>query len=192
MVATEEKTYTVAEYLRLERRSGRKYAFYNGKIELMAGGTISHNTVSGNVFGLLHHLLFQRPEFQIFGSDQKIYLPKFHFYVYPDAVVVAGEPLLTDEEADAIINPLLIVETLSKSTQRYDRGQKFVEYQSLPSFKEYVLLRQDKPEAYLNFREEPDVWRTSEVAGLDKAVFFRSIEVSLAMSAIYYKVKFES
>ena len=192
MVATEEKTYTVAEYLRLERRSGRKYAFYNGKIELMAGGTIPHNRVTRNIFGLIYNNLLNRPDLEIFGSDQKIYLPKFHFYVYPDAVVVAGEPLLTDEEADAIINPLLIVETLSKSTQRYDRGQKFVEYQSLPSFKEYVLLRQDKPEAYLNFREEPDVWRTSEVAGLDKAVFFRSIEVSLAMSAIYYKVKFES
>ncbi len=190
MTAILTETYSVADYLRLERKTGRKYAFYDGQLELMAGGTIPHNRVSRYIFGLLFNFLLAKPEYEIFGSDQKIYLPKFNFYVYPDAVVVAGEPLLTDREADAIINPLLIIETLSNSTERYDRGQKFVEYQSLPSFKEYVLLRQDAPEAYLHFREEPDLWRTREVIGLDTQIPFLSIEARVAMVDVYYKVKF--
>jgi len=146
--------------------------------------------VSRNIFGLLFNILLAKPNYEIFGSDQKIYLPKFNFYLYPDAVVIAGEPLVTDQEADAIINPLLIVETLSKSSERYDRGQKFVQYQSLPSFKEYVLLRQDAPEAYLQFREEPNLWRTSEAIGLESEVYFRSIEARIPVADIYYKVQF--
>ncbi len=184
------KTYSVAEYLRLERKTGEKYAFYNGILEKMAGGTIPHNRISRNVFGMLFNKLQSMPEFEVFGSDQKIYLPKFHYYVYADVLVVAGEPLQTEEEADAIINPILIVEVLSPSTAHYDRNQKFLEYQSLPSFKEYVLLRQDKPEAILLFREEPDMWRSSEVAGLDKELWFRSIGVGLKMEAVYDKVVF--
>ncbi|MCF8243661.1 MAG: Uma2 family endonuclease [Saprospiraceae bacterium] len=190
MVAETTGTYTVQEYLKLERRTGRKYAFYDGKLEQMAGGTLPHNTVSANVFGLLYPHIISHPEMQIFSSDQKIYLPKFNFYLYPDVVVITGEPIVTDNEADAIINPLLIIETLSKNTERYDRGQKFVEYQSLPSFKEYVLLRQDAPEAYCYFREEPDVWRSKEVAGLENEVHFQSIDFRLELTKIYYKVKF--
>jgi len=182
------KTYSVADYLRIERETGEKYAFYNGIIEKMAGGTISHNRISRNVLALLFRALPKQAHLEVFGSDQKIYLPKFHYYVYADILVVAGEPLQTEDEADAIINPILIVEALSPSTAQYDRNQKFLEYQSLPSFKEYVLLRQDQPEALLFFREEPDMWRSSEVAGLEKELRFRSIEVSLKMSAVYDKV----
>lgn len=184
------RTYSVADYLRIEQESGERHAFYNGTLEKMAGGTIAHNRISGNVFGLLFSQLHGSPTFQIFGSDQKIFLPKFNFYVYADVLVIAGEPLQVEAEAEAVINPILVVETLSASTERYDRGQKFIEYQSLPSFKEYVLLRQDIPEAMLFFREEPDVWRSSEVTGLDKDIWFRSIETGLKMAAVYDRVTF--
>lgn len=190
MVAENTRTYTVQEYLKLERRTGRKYAYYDGKLEEMPGGTIHHNTVTANIFGLLYAHILTKPELQVFGSDQKIYLPKFNFYLYPDAVVITGEPIITDDEADAIINPLLIIETLSKSTERYDRGQKFVEYQSLPSFKEYVLLRQDAPEAFCYYRQQPDIWRSTEVVGLENEVHFQSIDFRVKLEKIYWKVKF--
>ncbi|MBK8563433.1 MAG: Uma2 family endonuclease [Saprospiraceae bacterium] len=190
MVAETTRTYTVQEYLKLERKTGRKYAYYDGKLEQMAGGTIPHNTVTANIFGLIYAHLLTKPEFQVFGSDQKIYLPKFNFYLYPDAVVITGEPIIAEKEADAIINPLLIIETLSKSTERYDRGQKFVEYQSLPSFREYVLLRQDAPAAYCYFREEPDVWRSKEVAGLENEVHFQSIDFRVGLEKVYWRVGF--
>lgn len=95
-----------------------------------------------------------------------------------------------EKRADAFTNPLLIVEVLSKSTENYGRGQKFVEYQSLPSFREYVLLRQDVPEALIFLREQPDIWRSSEVAGLEPEVLFRSIDVRIPMQAIYDRVEF--
>ena len=191
MTATQKKTtYSVAEYLHLERRTGERYEFYNGKISRMAGGTIAHNRITRNILGLLYNITLNRKELEIFASDQKIYLPKYHWYVYPDAVVVAGVPIESEEEASAIINPILIVEVLSPSTMDYDRNQKFLEYQSLPSFQEYVLVRQDAPEALLAFREEPDLWRSSETAGLDADIVLRSIGASLPMKDVYAKVEF--
>ena len=96
--------------------------------------------------------------------------------------------IVSEEEAQAIINPLLIFEVLSPSTDQYDRSIKFAEYQSLPTFKEYVLVRQDTPELTLFFREEPDLWRTSEVSGLDNSAHLRSVTVDLALKSIYHKV----
>lgn len=187
-LAAATKKYTVAEYLEIERTTGEKHAYYNGTIEPMAGASISHNRIAGNIFGELYNVFKERLLFEIFGSDQKIYLPKFEYYVYPDAVVVAEEPLISSEETNAIVNPLLIFEVLSPSTEKYDGGQKFLEYQSLPSFKEYVLVRQDVPELLLFYREQPDVWRSSEVAGLDREAHLRSVDVLLSLHKVYHKV----
>lgn len=188
MTAAKEKHYTVAEYLRLERRSGERYEYFNGKIVLMAGGTIAHNRITRNILGLLFQVMNKRSDLEVFASDQKIYLPKFNFYVYPDAVVVAGLPIESEEEASAITNPILIFEVLSPSTASYDRNQKFLDYQTLPSFIEYVLVRQDAPEAAVLFREEPDLWRRSDVEGLENTIHLRSINEQLAMTAVYDKV----
>ncbi|HRD82992.1 MAG TPA: Uma2 family endonuclease [Saprospiraceae bacterium] len=191
MTATQKKTtYSVAEYLLLERRTGERYEFYNGKIRRMAGGTIAHNRITRNIIIKLGQLIDEKGNMEIFASDQKIYLPKYRWYVYPDAVVVAGVPIESEEEASAIINPILIVEVLSPSTMDYDRNRKFLEYQSLPSFQEYVLVRQDVPEALLAFREEPDLWRSSETAGMDADIVLRSIGASLPMKDVYAKVEF--
>jgi len=191
MTATQKKTtYSVAEYLLLERRTGERYEFYNGKIRRMAGGTIAHNRITRNIIIKLGQLIDEKGNMEIFASDQKIYLPKYRWYVYPDAVVVAGVPIESEEEASAIINPILIFEVLSPSTMDYDRNRKFLEYQSLPSFQEYVLVRQDVPEALLAFREEPDLWRSSETAGMDADIVLRSIGASLPMKDVYAKVEF--
>lgn len=191
MTATQKKTtYSVAEYLLLERRTGERYEFYNGKVRKMAGGTIAHNRITRNILIKLGQLIDEKGNMEIFASDQKIYLPKYRWYVYPDAVVVAGVPIQSEEQADAIINPILIVEVLSPSTMDYDRNRKFLEYQSLPSFQEYVLVRQDAPEALLAFREEPDLWRSSETAGLETDIVLRSIGVRLPMKDVYAKVEF--
>lgn len=188
--AAAEKTYTVGEYLQIEARMGEKYEFYNGKIKRIAGGSLVHNRISGNIFAELHHALNEGNSFEAFGSDQKIYLPDYHFYVYPDAVVVAEAPILSEQEAQAIINPLLIVEVLSSSTEKYDRGLKFAEYRSLPSFKEYVLVRQDAPHVITFFREAPDLWREAEIRGLEAQVPLHSIGLQLALGLIYRKVEF--
>ncbi len=97
---------------------------------------------------------------------------------------------MAEQEADGLINPLLIVEVLSRGTEKYDRTQKFMEYRTLPTFKEYVLIRQTAPQIVSFLREAPDLWRESEVAGLDQEVYFKSIDVRLALPLIYRQVEF--
>ncbi|MEZ4942289.1 MAG: Uma2 family endonuclease [Saprospiraceae bacterium] len=188
--ASETKRYTVAEYLRTEARTGERYEFYNGEIRPMPGGTISHNRITKNVIQYLGNALDLKTGFEIFGSDQKVYLPHYNFYLYPDAVVVAEKPVSAEQHAHAIINPLLIIEVLSASTEAYDRQQKFLEFRSLPSFREYVLIRQDAPEILSFFREAPDLWRESSVVNLENSVYFRSVDVELALAALYRNVEF--
>lgn len=189
-IAAAEKIYTVAEYLEFEAHVGERHEFYNGHIKPMAGGTLPHNRITRNVLTELDTTFKTKSNFEAFGSDQKIFLPDYHYYLYADAVVVAETPVLSEEEAGAIINPLLIVEVLSPSKEKYDRGRKFTEYRSLPSFKEYVLVRQEAPHLITFFREAPDLWREAEVRGLEQEVHFRSVDVRLALELIYRKVEF--
>jgi len=156
----------------------------------MPGGTIPHNRITRNVLSELDQIFKNKTGFEIFGSDQKVYLPHYNAYLYPDAVVVAEKPVLAEQHAHAIINPVLIIEVLSASTEAYDRQQKFLEYRSLPSFQEYVLIRQDAPEILDFFREAPDLWRESIVEGLENTVHFRSIDVALALTLLYRNVEF--
>jgi len=181
-----DRKYSVAEYLALEQQSGQKLEYYNGKLNQMAGGTIPHNRISRNILTALDIALDDN--FEAFGSDQKIFLPKYEFYVYPDAVVVANAPIESDKVSSAIVNPILIIEVLSPSTQEHDKGNKFIQYQSLPSFKEYVLIRQDIPEIQTSFREETDLWRTKEFKGLENQLFLRSVNLNIPISKVYKKV----
>ena len=98
--------------------------------------------------------------------------------------------ILVENDTHAIVNPVLIVEVASPSTAKYDRGDKFADYKSITTFQEYVLIRQDRPEVNLFFREEDDLWRSTDIEGLDQSVFFRSIDVRLKMESIYRKVMF--
>ena len=182
------KMISVHDYLRIEAESGERYEYYDGKIKLMAGGTIPHNTIAGNVFGELFAVAKTRKNLRVFGSDQKIYLPKYNFYLYADTVVVSEEPLLSDDSADAIINPVLIIEVMSPSSEARDRGTKFVEYGSLESLKEYALIRQDIPEVKTFFRESVGHWLESTIEGVSASVEFRSIDVRLPFVDIYRKV----
>ena len=159
----------------------------------MAGGTITHNRIVLNISVQLSTLLAGRPEYEVFNNETKIYLPTLQIYHYPDALVVAGVPLLAQEEIGAITNPILIIEVLSDSTGRYDRLDKFSHYQTLPSFREYVLIYQDRPQidSYLR-QDDPALWRKSEFSGLDGTVHFQSIDVPVELSKIYRNVSFET
>ena len=107
--------------------------------------------------------------------------------------MVAGQPEFASEEVGAILNPILIVEVLSDSTGRFDRFEKFTHYKTLPSFREYILIHQDRPQVDSFLRQEdPDLWRSSEVSGLDSEAHFQSIDVRLALSKIYRRVPFET
>ena len=182
--------YTVEEYLEIERRSIDRLEYYNGKIQLLDGGTLAHNRVARNVLQQLCNALNDSNVCEPFGSNQKIYLPDYQYYVYPNVLVVTDGPVMTEEKDDALLNPLLVIEAPPSDTEKYDWNKRFTEYRTLPSFKEYVLIRQDTPHVISFFREAPDLWRESEVRGLDQEVLFKSIDVRLALELIYRKAEF--
>lgn len=198
MVATKaqidlNRDYTIDEWLALEGMTGEKIEYFKGKLRIMAGASSNHNRILRNLLRYLENAFEaeNKTQFEALGSDQRVFLPAYDFYVYPDAVVVAeGLRFAPNQKTEALINPLLIFEVLSPSTENYDRNQKFLQYRSLPSFKEYVLVRQDAPEVLSFMKRDATLWEEKMVKGLEHSVRFESVDVSLKMTEIYRKVEF--
>lgn len=180
------KTYTLQEYFDLELKSIHKNEFSNGKIIPMAGGTYNHGMLSGTIHALLFMLFFNTDEITILSNDQKIYITEHDRVVYPDLSAVVGEKELYNIQS--ITNPTFIVEVTSESTGQYDRRGKFQLYQSLPSFKEYVLVDQNMPIVEVFNKIADNEWKMTAYIGLDKTVKFETLGVSLAMTDIYKKI----
>ncbi len=134
---------TPQEYLRFERASEVKHEFYNGEIFAITDASENHNVVAGNTFAALHSQLRQRP-CKLYPGDMRVHIPATGLYTYPDVTVVCGTPQFDDKEFDTLLNPTVIIEVLSPSTEKYDRGKKFEHYRSIPSLREYVLIAQDE------------------------------------------------
>jgi Uma2 family endonuclease len=187
----EPKLYTFEEYLRREEKAVEKHEFYNGKIIKMPGGTFNHSRVSANALTALRVSIRPLPkQFSVHTSDLKIYIEPSDIGVYPDAFVICQEPMFWKNRQDVIVNPLLIVEVLSPSTQSYDRLGKFELYKLLPSFQEYVLINADKHAVETRFREEPDLWRIKTETDINHLVPLRSLGVSISMADIYEDIVF--
>jgi Uma2 family endonuclease len=124
-------------------------------------------------------------KYRIYSSNQKIYLPALNLGLYPDAVVVCEKPEFWDDNQVLITNPLAIFEVLSKSKGKYDQGSKFVEYQTLDSFQEYVLFDQNQCLVQVFFREEPDLWRKTTLTDIAAQLELKSIGCSLPLLDIY-------
>jgi len=185
------RRYTVEEYLEIERKTGQKHIFLNGIIIPMAGAKPSHIRISGNVFGQLYKALEERTDAEAFNSDTKVFLPAFRHYYYPDALAVAGEAEFPNDEIGAITNPILIVEVLSDSTAAFDKGQKFGEYKTLASLREYALIHQDKAQVDFWLLDEDGLWQSTSVKGLEQDAHFQSIDVRVPLSKIYRNVTFD-
>lgn len=186
------RRYTLEEYLRREEKSVHKHEFYNGKIIRMGYARGPHNEIAMNIGTAIRYAV--RPlgkKYRIFSSDQKIYLPALNFGLHPDAVVVSEQPAYWDDNKLLLINPLLIVEVLSKSTRGYDRGSKFDEYKTLPSFREYVLVEQDKVYVESRFREEPGLWRETVQTEPGGEIFLKSIGCSISLADVYENIEFD-
>ena len=180
--------YSPADYLALERAGEFKHEFFDGEMFLMAGGTMEHSQVAANVIGELREQLADTP-CRVLTSDMKIKLPT-GLYTYPDASVVCDQPQYEDDHKDVLLNPLLIVEVLSPSTEAYDRGQKFRHYQSCPSLREYVLIAQDRSAVDHYLRQPSGQWLLTTFESLDATMPLPSLGVGLRLSEIYAKVEF--
>jgi Uma2 family endonuclease len=188
-----KRTYSLEQYLERELQAVQKHEYFNGKIILMSGGTYNHNKIATNVISLIDQLIdLQNLNFNVLNSDQKIYIQQENIAVYPDALVILDEPQYWKDRKDLITNPMVIVEVLSKSTLRYDRGEKFILYQNLESFKEYVLIDQNQAHAEIWYRIALNTWQKTTVSGLDQMVNIRSMGIELNLKDVYKKIDFEN
>lgn len=191
LTGVKAKKVTLSQYFISEELAEVKHEFHNGKLIPMPGGTFYHNKIINNIIFALNLALEDKADvFHILGSDMKIFIPAWNHVVYPDAVVIAEAPDFYEDRKDVILNPLLIVEVLSSGTENYDKGAKFEKYQSIPSFREYVLVQQGKAEVTTYHREEPDLWRTTNVTDLKEEVVLRSVAAGLDASRIYKGIVF--
>jgi hypothetical protein len=189
-VSAASKLFTIEEYLELEERSLTKHEYDKGKIIEMAGGTIAHNQLSGKIITQLNIAADTSDEtFLVYTSDMKIWIESRDRFVYPDAVTVAQRPELYNNRRDIITNPLLIVEVTSISSETFDFHGKFHLYRTIPSFMEYLLVSQEMHHDIRQYREAPDLWRTTDYLGLDEMIPLQSMGVEISMQGIYRGVE---
>ncbi|MCY7345386.1 MAG: Uma2 family endonuclease [Pyrinomonadaceae bacterium] len=182
------KFYTPAEYLELERQADVRHELLDGEIYEMAGANKRHNRISVNVVRLLDTQLLER-ECSVYGSDMRVKIAATGKYTYPDVVAVCGEEFFEDETEDTLLNPMLIIEVLSKSTEGYDRGGKFEYYQTIESFNEYVLIAQEPFRVEQFVRKERNVWTYFEFRQPDDIVKLHSVNCELVLQDIYHKIQ---
>ncbi len=181
------KTFNEEEYLALERSSMEtKCEFIDGQIFAMVGATREHNLIGVNLTRELSNQLKGKP-CEAYANDMRVKAAKAKRYQYPDIVVVCGKPEFEDEKFDTLLNPTVLVEILSSSTEAYDRGDKFSGYRKIPSLIEYLLVSQEKAmiEKYI---KQDNCWVLTEIAGLDGVVHLESIGCMLAMNEVYDRV----
>ncbi|MBL7774803.1 MAG: Uma2 family endonuclease [Saprospiraceae bacterium] len=187
-----QRLYTLEEYLRKEAQSTEKHEYFNGKITKMPYARGPHNEIAANVIAAFKTAFKPlKKTYRIFSSDQKIYFPELNYGAYADTLVVSESPQYFDDQELLLINPLIVVEILSKSTQAYDRVGKFDAYKTLPSFQEYVLIRQDRYEVETRFREEPNLWRETLVRDAYASITLQSVDISLSLADIYEHIRLD-
>jgi Uma2 family endonuclease len=177
-----------AEYLALERRAREKSEYVNGRIYAMAGTSRFHNLIVINIVRELATQLRDRP-CETYASEMRVKVQRTGMYTYPDVVAVCEEPRLEDAELDTLLNPSVIVEVLSPSTESYDRGEKFAHYRRLESLREYVLVAQTIRRIE-HFRREGDHWVFTEISDPDGELALPSLGCVLRLADIYQRVDF--
>jgi len=187
-LAQQKILYSPEEYLELERRAETRHEYSDGEIFEMAGGNKRHNGISANLVRLLGNQLLEQ-DCVVYGSDMRVQIASTGKYTYPDVVAVCGEEIFEDETEDTLLNPMLIVEVLSKSTEAYDRGAKFEYYQTIESFREYILITQEPFRVEQFVRKEKNVWTYFEFRRPDDKVKLNSIDCELLLRDIYHKIE---
>jgi Uma2 family endonuclease len=191
MASASVTRYTPAQYLALERDAEFRHEYYDGYITAMAGGSPEHNRIALNFAAKLNNQLEDR-ECVAYISDIRLLVSSTGLYTYPDVMAVCGEPLFQKlEGVKTLLNPTLIVEVLSPTTEAYDRGGKFDHYRQLPSLEEYVLVSQDKV-LVERYTRQGDDWLLTAFKSLGDTLQLGSIDCAITLREIYAKVKFDA
>jgi Uma2 family endonuclease len=181
--------FSPEEYLAFERASHERHEYLNGEVLAMAGASAQHSLIVINLAREVSLQLKGRP-CTAFANDLRVRVETGSLYAYPDLVAVCGEPRFADREHDTLLNPTLLIEVLSPSTEGYDRGTKAALYRRIDFLQEYLLIAQDRPHVEVFRRLPDDQWVLLEAKGLDATIELPSIGCSLALAEVYDKVEF--
>jgi Uma2 family endonuclease len=174
-----------AEYLVFERaQTDAKHEYLDGEITAMGGASLQHNLIAVNVLTALRTQMRGRL-CDVFSGDMRVKVSATGLYTYPDISALCGERQLEDDAFDTLLNPCVIIEILSPSTEAYDRGVKFAHYQSIESLQVYALIAQDKCRIEIYRRQERESWLYSAVEGLDAGVNLDVIGCELSVADVY-------
>ena len=188
MASTAAQTYlTPEEYLTWERKAEFKSEYLSGEIIAMSGASRAHSLIVTNISGELY-IQLKEGTCEVHTHDMRVRTHPETSYFYPDIVVVCDEPVFEDNVFDTLLNPAVLIEVLSPSTERYDRGEKFDYYQQLTSLREYVLVSQDEVRVELH-RRQGTVWQPTEFRSLNDLLSLDAINCELALSDIYRRVE---
>ena len=191
-MSTQPKTLlTPAQYLEIERRAERKSEYYNGEMFAMAGAKQAHNRLVANLVAGLHRQFRSRP-CDVYPSDMRVRVSPGGLYTYPDVVAVCGEQRFLDDQRDTLLNPGLLVEVLSPSTEAYDRGRKFEQYKSIESLRDYLLVASDRLHADLYMRQADGRWLLTSADSLEDSLTLESVGAQLTLADLYEKVDFSA
>ena len=191
LVQSKEKFYSPDEYRELEETAEFRNEYRDGEIVQMSGGSINHSRIIRNLSRVLGNLLEGQP-YELFHNDLRLGIPRYRRGTYPDVMVIEGEPVFNEGRSDEILNPMLIVEVLSKSTNNFDKEDKFRFYRSIPELREYVLVSQYEFLVEQYIKTESNEWLFREYEGETATVSFASVGVQMSISEIYVKVVFET
>jgi Uma2 family endonuclease len=187
MATVLEKVLSVSEYLEQERTSEVKHEYLDGIVKEMPGASREHNIIGTNFSRKLDVHLEDQP-CEIYGSDMRVRVTSTR-YTYPDITVVCSTSLFEDNYVDTLLNPTLMIEILSPSTEAYDRGEKFSFYRRIESLQEFVFVSQDEPKLERYLRQGSE-WRFSEATGLEDTMRLETIGLTLALARVYKKLSF--
>lgn len=189
--AIERRNYTVEEYLELEINSEERHEYLDGEVVCVTGGTPNHNKIAGNFYAALNVGLKRQP-YDVFVTDQRLWIPQKRIYTYPDVMVIAQPIEYQEGRRDTLVNPLLLAEVLSDSTQNYDRGGKFLAYRSIPTLQEYILIDQDSIHVEQFCKTDRNRWTLTEFEDTAEILELRSLPLQMVIGDLYDKIEFEA
>ena len=190
MASSPVSKLTEEQYLAIERAAEFKSEFLDGVMYAMSGGSPRHADLHGNIYAELRTML-RGGQCKAFNSDLRVRVSG-RMYAYPDVSVVCGKPLLADDQKDVLLNPIVIFEVLSPSTELYDRGVKLQLYRTIPSLREYILVDQNKARIEQYIYQDASTWTLRDHQGLDAELKLDSIGAALPLHLIYDGVELES
>ncbi|MDK2408808.1 Uma2 family endonuclease [Aphanizomenon sp. PH219] len=190
-IAQEIRYYSPEEYLEFEVNSELRHEYIDGLIIPMTGGTPNHNKIAGNLYVAIHFALKRQP-YEVYYTDQRLWIPKQRIHTYPDVMVVQTPLAFAEGRNDTIINPVMIAEVLSKSTKGYDRDEKFAAYRTIASFQEYILIDQYTIHVEQYVKTDNRKWMFLEYEDINDTLNLTSVSCQISLADIYEKIDFTS